>query len=123
MKQSFCHSVKHAIEGVIYTIKNERNMKIHLFIMTCVIICGFIFHISFIKWCICLFLFSLVLSLEILNTAIEATVDLCTSEFHPLAKVAKDAAAGAVLVSSLFAAIIGLMIFIPEALNLLKFFF
>ena len=123
MKQSFKNSVICAIEGVLNTIKNERNMKIHVIMMILVVICGFVFQISFIHWMICLILFALILSLEIINTALEALVDLCVNEYHPLAKIAKDAAAGAVLVSAVFSAIIGIMIFVPYLLNYMKFFF
>ena len=62
-------------------------------------------------------IFALVISLELVNTAIEAVVDLCTHEIHPLAKTAKDTAAGAVLVSAMASVIIGLMIFIPKLFN------
>ena len=62
---------------------------------------------------ICLILFALVLSLELVNTAIEAVVDLASPDIHPLAKLSKDAAAGAVLISAIISAVIGLMIFIP----------
>ena len=76
-------------------------------------------HISVTEWCICMILFAQVISLEIVNTAVEACVDLATEEWKPKAKLAKDAAAGAVLVSAIFAAIIGLVIFVPKALALL----
>ena len=87
--------------------------KIHLSFMCAVILCGFYFHITKIEWMICLILFALVLSLELVNTAIEAVVDLASPDIHPLAKLSKDAAAGAVLISAIISAIIGLMIFIP----------
>jgi diacylglycerol kinase (ATP) len=79
-----------------------------------VVIGGFVLHISQIEWFICLILFGLVMSLEMVNTAIEATVDLVTQERKPLAKKAKDVAAGAVLISAIMAAIIGCIIFIPK---------
>ena len=86
--------------------------------MFLVVICGFIFHLSVMEWFICILLFALVISLELVNTAIEAVVDLCTpSEIHPLAKTAKDTAAGAVLVSAMASVIVGLMIFIPKLFN------
>lgn len=113
-KQSFDKSLKHAIDGISSCIQKERNIKIHLCMMVLVIICGFIFKITQLEWIICILLFGLVISLEIINTAIEAIVDLCSPDIHPLAKLAKDAAAGAVLVSALAAAIIGLIIFITK---------
>ena len=71
------------------------------------------------EWLTCLILFALVMSLELVNTAVEATVDLATKVYDPLAKKAKDAAAGAVLIAAIFAAIIGLWIFVPKLLALL----
>ena len=82
--------------------------------MSLVIIAGCILRISIMEWLICLILFAQVLSLEIVNTAIEACVDLVSEERKPLATLAKDAAAGAVLISAIFAAIIGLLIFVPK---------
>ena len=78
---------------------------------------GIWLQISKTEWMICFILFGLILALELVNTAIEATVDLCTEERRPLAKKAKDAAAGAVLIAAVFAAIIGVMIFIPRLLG------
>ena len=111
-RQSLLKSFQHAFEGIIQTIKKERNIKIHLSFMCAVILCGFYFRITKIEWMICLILFALVLSLELVNTAIEAVVDLASPDIHPLAKLSKDAAAGAVLISAIISAIIGLMIFI-----------
>ena len=114
MKAKFDKSLKYAIEGIEKCFLRERNLKIHIFIMGCVIICGFAFHISYFEWMICLLLFAIVISLELVNTAIEAVVDLCSPQKHPLAKYAKDVAAGAVLVSAIIAVLIGLLIFIPR---------
>ena len=112
-RQSLLKSFQHAFEGIVHTIKKERNIKIHLSFMFAVILCGFYFYITKIEWMICLILFALVLSLELVNTAIEAVVDLASPDIHPLAKLSKDVAAGAVLISAIISAIIGLMIFIP----------
>ena len=80
---------------------------------------GLILKISPVEWCICLGLFGLVMALELINTAIEAVVDLVTSEYRPLAKVAKDTAAGAVLIAAIMAAVSGLIIFVPKGLAFL----
>ena len=82
--------------------------------MVCVIIAGFMFEISLVEWCVCFILFGLILSLELVNTAIEAVVDLVTEERKSLAKIAKDTAAGAALVSAIMAIVIGLIIFVPK---------
>ena len=123
MKQTFFKSVKHALEGIINTIGHERNMRIHIVIMFLVIIAGCIFQITIHHWIVCILLFALILSLELVNTAIEAIVDLCIQDIHPLAKKAKDAAAGAVLISAICSAIIGCIIFIPYLFSYIKFFF
>ena len=69
------------------------------------------------EWCICLLLFGMVISLELVNTAVEAVVDLVTEERKPLAKIAKDTAAGAVLFTAIMAVIIGCIIFILISLH------
>ena len=109
----------YAFRGIKTGIVKERNMKIHCLMAVLVTICGLIFHISRIEWCICLVLFGLVMSLELVNTAVEAVVDLVTEEYHPLAEIAKDTAAGAVLIASIMAAVAGLIIFLPRGLAFL----
>ena len=112
-------SVMHLPEYFAVVTK-ERNMKIHCVAMVCVVIAGFVFHITPVEWCICLTLFGLVMALEMVNTAVEAVVDLVTEERKPLAKLAKDAAAGAVLIAAIMAAIAGMIIFIPKLLESLS---
>jgi diacylglycerol kinase len=77
-----------------------------------------ILRVSRAEWAILTLLIALVLTLEALNTAIEATVDLVTSDFHPLAKIAKDLAAGAVWLMALASVVIGMIIFLPRLLAL-----
>ena len=109
-------SFKYAFDGIYTGIKEEQNMKIHIAIMILVIIFGIMLKISKIEWIICIILFGLVISMELINTAIENTVDLITKEKNKQAKIAKDVAAGAVLVSAIVAVIIGLIIFVPKIL-------
>ena len=111
-KQPLYKSFGHAFQGIFATVKKERNIKIHLTAMSLVIIVGALLGLSVTEWCICILLFGLVISLELVNTAVEAVVDLATD------KLAKDAAAGAVLVSAMAAAVIGLIIFIPKLVAL-----
>lgn len=113
-KQPLWRSFRYAFEGIFNTIRAERNIKIHLTVTVLVVIFGAALHISETEWFICLILFGLVISLELVNTAVEAVVDLVTEERKPLAKKAKDAAAGAVLFSAIMAAIIGCVIFLPK---------
>ena len=109
-------SFKYAFDGIFTGIKEEQNMKVHITIMILVIISGIMLKISKIEWIICIILFGLVISMELINTAIENTVDLITKEKNEQAKIAKDVAAGAVLVSAIASAIIGLIIFVPKIL-------
>ena len=89
-------------------------MKIHCTVAALVVAAGILLRRSPQEWMICLILFGLVMSLELVNTALESVVDLVTKERKPLAKRAKDTAAGAVLIAAIMAAIIGLMIFLPK---------
>lgn len=107
-------SFGYAFEGIDRTIKEERNIKIHFAAAVLVILLGIWLQISEMEWLICFLLFALIISLELVNTAVEAVVDLVTKEKKPLAKKAKDAAAGAVLFSAIIAAIIGCRIFLPK---------
>ena len=109
------NSFKCAIQGIKQAVKTERNVKIHITIMILVII-GIVLKINTQEWIICIILFGLVISLELVNSAIEATVDIAMPEINEKAKVAKDVAAGAVLVSAIASAIIGLIIFIPKVI-------
>lgn len=111
-------TLSYGFNGIFYTLRHERNMVIHFLVMILVIIAGIVFKITFVEWGICFVLFALVLSLELMNTALENVVDLVTEEKKAKAKVAKDTAAGAVLVAALFAVIIGISIFLPRLLNL-----
>ena len=103
-------SFGYAFEGIFTCIRNERNIKIHCTVAILVVIAGAVLGITPTEWCICLTLFGLVIALELVNTAIESVVDLVTTERKPLAKTAKDTAAGAVLVAAIMAAIVGLII-------------
>ena len=130
-KNPLYKSFGYAFEGIFTGIKKERNMKIHcvaavlvviagmILAMLCVVAAGFVFRISVSEWCICLILFGMILSLELVNTAMEAVVDLVTEERRPLAKLAKDTAAGAVLIAAIMAAGVGLLIFVPKVLELI----
>lgn len=119
-KNPLYKSFGYAFEGIFAGIRGERNMKIHCFAAVCVVVAGVLFHISVTEWCICLVLFGLILSLELVNTAIEAVVDLVTEDKKPLAKLAKDTAGGAVLIAAVMAAMAGLLIFVPKLISFLK---
>ena len=92
------------------------NMIIMILATIVVVIAGFIFSISTYEWLFCILIIGAIMATEMINTAIEALVDLVTSEFHPLAKIAKDAASSASLILSLVAFIGALIIFLPKML-------
>ena len=116
-KDPLYKSFGYAFQGIFNTIRTERNIKIYCAAAILVTIFGIWLQISKTEWMICFILFGLILALELVNTAVEATVDLFTEERKPLAKKAKDAAAGAVLIVAIFAAVIGILIFIPKLLD------
>ena len=118
-KDPLYKSFGYAFQGIYTCISKERNMKIHCGFSALVVLAGIILKLSVTEWCICLTLFGLVMALELVNTSVEAVVDLVTEERKPLAKIAKDTAAGAVVIAAIMAAIIGCIIFIPKILQFL----
>lgn len=114
------HSFKYAFRGIYSAFKSERNMKIHLTILSFVLLFGILLKISMIEWIICIFCVALVIGSEMFNTSIETVVDLVTQEQNELAKLSKDIAAGAVLVSAIASSLIGLCIFLPKFIAILK---
>lgn len=117
-KFSLLQAFKCAFEGIFATAK-ERNFKIEICFMTLAIVLGLVFSISFLEWLCVIICFGLVLGGEVINSAIEAVVDLASPEYHELAKKAKDCAAGGVLLFSIASFVIGCLIFIPCILSLL----
>jgi undecaprenol kinase len=113
-KNKLLHSFSLAFSGILYTIRHERNMKIHCTAAILVIMLSFYFQLSAVEWIFILLAIGGVFSFELINTAIERTVDLITEDFHPLAKQAKDIAAGAVLVYAILSVVIGCIIFLPK---------
>lgn len=107
-------SFKYAFEGLAASFRTERNLIIHFSVMVLIIVCGFLFKISIPEWIICIILFGLVIGAELMNTALEITIDICSPEIQPKAKLAKDTAASAVLVLAFASCIIGLLIFVPR---------
>ncbi len=116
MKNTFLH----AVNGLIHAVRQEINIKIHLLAATVVIMMGVYFGISSTEWLFIIGCCMWVLSLELLNTAIENICNLVSKDFHPLIKVIKDVAAGAVLVSAIGSAVIGLIIFLPKIIHQIK---
>ena len=110
-RQSIVKAFNAAIEGIIYTFKKERNMKIHYCVALVILISSLYLGFSKIEMILLLFTISLVVISEMFNTAVEKTVDMITDDYHPLAKIAKDVAAGGVLIASLNAVVVGYILF------------
>lgn len=111
-------SFGHAFEGIALFFRSSTHARVHLLATAVVVSIGFWLHIAQHEWLMLLLAIAGVLVSEALNSAIEYTVDLVTEDFHPLAKKAKDVAAGAVLLMALFAVVVGIIIFLPKLLAL-----
>lgn len=112
------NSFKYAIKGIIKEMLSGASFKVMLVFMAGIVAAGIFFGITLIEWALLLLCCGGVLTAEMINTAIESVVDLTTKDISPLAEKAKDLAAGAVLVFSIFAAGIGAIIFIPYIIAL-----
>ncbi len=119
--KSLINSFKYACMGIKSAIKSERNMKIHVLATLIVTALGFILGLDPLEWVACIFSIVIVISSEMLNTALETIVDLVSPNINPLAKKAKDIAAGSVLVMAIGAFLVGLIIFIPKIINILHY--
>jgi diacylglycerol kinase (ATP) len=111
--KTWMQRVNLAIEGVIYAVKTQRHMRYHLFAALAALILGLVLNISRNEFILLCMAIVLVLVTEMLNTAIETTVDMISTEYHPLAKTAKDIAAGVVLIASIGALTLGYLILYP----------
>lgn len=110
-------SFGYALDGLRYAFRTQANLRIHIAISLIVIGIGLGVQLDPIEWAVLIVTMMIVLSAELVNTAIEATLDRVSVEQHPLAKVAKDTAAGAVLLSAIGAVLIGLLILGPHLLT------
>jgi len=113
-------SFKNAFQGLVYALRTQKNAQIHLVATVIVLLLGYALKISIIEFMIILLCVSFVWAAELLNTAIESLVDLCSPDYHPFARISKDLAAAAVLISALASAVIGFLIFTPRIINLGK---
>jgi diacylglycerol kinase len=109
-----------AFSGLWYAIRTQINMKVHISIATLAIALGIALHISAVEFAIIFVTIAGVLVAEMFNTVIELYVDLASPSYHPLAKIIKDVAAGAVLLSAIIAIIIALFVFGPHLWALIK---
>jgi diacylglycerol kinase len=112
-KGSLADSFRHALEGLGYVVRNERNVRIHSVIAALVVALGVWLQIDPLEWALIMAAIALVFAGEMLNTVVELTLDLVVPDENPLAKHAKDVAAGAILVAAIAAAVIGFIILGP----------
>lgn len=107
----FFRSFQYALRGIAACIKSERNMRIHIVVAVYMVVFAFFFDMTPERWALLLLTIGSVMSAELVNTAVEKISDTVTMEYHPLIKLAKDVAAGAVLIVAIFAAAIGVFLF------------
>ena len=115
--KTWIQSANLAIEGIIYSVKTQRHMRYHLYAALAALVLSLVLNISRTEFILLCMAIVLVLTMEMLNTAIETTVDMISVEYHPLAKLAKDIAAGVVLIASIGALTLGYLILYPALKN------
>ncbi len=114
----FLYSIKYSVDGLIYAYQNEYSLWIHTALSIVAIALGLILKISHMQWAIVLVTLAVILAFELVNTAMEACVDMVTLEYNELARIAKDCCSGATFVVSVTGAIALCIIFIPKILAL-----
>jgi diacylglycerol kinase len=117
--RKFIAGFGYAFSGLWYSLRTQRNMRVHAIMALLVLLAGVVLHISALEFAMLFIAITLVMVAEMFNTVFEISVDLSTPEYHPLAKIAKDVAAGAVLVNAILSVIIGLFVLGPHLWALL----
>jgi diacylglycerol kinase len=110
----FIAGFKYAFSGLWYALRTQRNARVHVSIAILAILLGVVLHISAIEFALIFVAITGVFIAEMFNTVFELCIDLASPDYHPLAKIAKDVAAGAVLLSATLSIIIGLFVFVPH---------
>lgn len=111
-------SFGYAGAGIGYLLRSQRNARIHLVLAIAAILLALWLNISTVEWAVLSLTIGLVFLAEAFNTAIESTIDLLSPDVHPLAKIAKDTAAGGVLLAAVTALVVGAFLFLPPLLAL-----
>ncbi len=115
-RRNLLDSFRYAFAGLWHALRTQRNMRIHFSIAVGVVVLGMAVGLHRDEWAIIALTVGFVFTAELFNTVIEAIIDLVTEEYHPLAKMAKDVAAGAVLTAAITAVAVGLLILGPPLL-------
>jgi len=105
---------RYAWAGIVHTLRTQRNARIHLGISLAVVALSLWLKLTTTEWAVIVLTIAVVFMAEMFNSAIEATIDLASEDYHPLAKIGKDVAAGAVLVCAVLAVVVGLLILGPH---------
>ncbi len=111
---SLIAAFRYAFAGLWYLLRTQRNAQIHCLVAACAIALGAVLGLERWEWLVLVLTIALVLAAEGVNTAVEAAVDVATSTYHPLARIAKDVGAGTVLLCAIASVIVGCLIFIPH---------
>ena len=114
------NSFKYAVSGIINAYKTEQNLLVHTIIAVIVIVVGILLKLSTIEFAIVALVIGFVIVSEMFNTSIEYTVDMAMPSKHPLAKIAKDVASGACLLSAITSVAVGLLIYLPKIIDVLS---
>jgi diacylglycerol kinase (ATP) len=107
-------SFRYAVEGIVHVFRTQRHMRFHFLILVLALLVGILYGLPSERLAILFVVVSSVLVAEMFNTAVESVVDLVTQTYHPLAKLAKDIAAGAVLITAITAVMVGLLLFFGD---------
>lgn len=111
-------SFNYAIEGIIYSVRTQRNMRIHMIVALLILTACFFYNLSKVELLIITITITMVIFAEMVNTAIESAIDVTANYYHPLAKISKNVAAGAVLITAINAVIVGYVIFWEKLMSI-----
>lgn len=109
-------NIHYALQGLLAALRSEKNMRFHVVAAVLVIAAGIWLHISTVEWLVIILCIALVISFELMNTAIEQLCNIVMIQKHPVIKNVKDIAAGAVLIVSIASGVVGILIFLPKLL-------
>lgn len=118
-KHSVAGSFEYALDGLKTALRNEPNFRVHLLVATIAIFVGYYVGLTPLEWLILVLVIAAVLVLELINTSLEALVDIVSPTRHPKAKIAKDVVSSAVLIAAFAAVVVGVLLFAPKLLALL----
>lgn len=119
IRHSVPRSFYYAFQGLKTAFRNEPNLRIHISIGSATLLAGIILHLAVWEWLLLMFTIFYVITLELLNTVLEAVVNLVSPEIRDNAKIAKDVSAGCVLMGAIMSVVVGLIIFIPKIIFLI----